>query len=182
MFNLKRLMQLNFTIGIAIAKAANDLGVKARVKWPNDVWVGNKKIAGVIVDAKTRIGGIAGFGINVNQDVAADTDISKVATSLSHELNAQVSREEVLAKVCANIEHGMQTTFTQTLKDYSQFDMLIGTTVRVHHKTREETDARDYDALVLGVNEKGNLRVKPVGKSGEKELSGEEVSISPEKI
>ena len=50
--------------------------------------------------------------------------------------------------------------------------------IRVHHRTREEDDPRDYDAEVLGVDKDGMLRVK--GPGGDALLSGEEVSITPQ--
>ena len=60
-------------------------------------------------------------------------------------------------------------------------DLLAGTTVRVHHRTREEDDPRDYDAQVLGVDAQGMLRVRAPGGE-ERLLSGEEVSISPKGV
>lgn len=58
-----------------------------------------------------------------------------------------------------------------------------GRTIRVHHKTREESDPSDYDAEALGVDGEGYLRVRPLGgpkaAAGEISLSGEEVSITP---
>jgi len=184
MWKLTRLQQLNFSIGVAIAMACNQLGVDAKVKWPNDVWVKQRKLAGILVDAKTRIGGIAGFGINVNQDFTTEANgnsnhVANVATSLSRELNAEVSREEVLAAVCANINGLMKKSFAQMLREYSKWDMLTGTVVRVHHRSREESDEKDFDAEVIGVSQTGSLRVKRVGTQTTKDLSGEEISITP---
>ena len=65
------------------------------------------------------------------------------------------------------------------LDEYEKHSLLRGKTIRVHHKTREEDDPKDYDAEALGVSAEGMLRVKPVNGGGERELSGEEVSISP---
>ena len=56
--------------------------------------------------------------------------------------------------------------------------MLRGKTIRVHHRTREEDDPRDYDAEVLGVDAQGQLRVRAPG--GEAVLSGEEITITPQ--
>merc|ERR1712086_890548 len=123
-------------------------------------------------------------GISVNQDFAAEAKgssngVANVATSLFRELNAPVSREDVLAAVCTNINSLMKKSFAQMLREYSKWDMLTGTVVRVHHKSREESDVKDYDAEVVGVSQTGSLRVKRVGTQTTKDLSGEEISITP---
>lgn len=45
------LPKLNFAAAVAVATTAHDYGIAARVKWPNDVWIGDKKAAGVLLDA-----------------------------------------------------------------------------------------------------------------------------------
>ena len=68
------------------------------------------------------------------------------------------------------------------LSEYREVDLLRGRTIRVHHRTREEDDPDDFDAEALGVSAEGMLRVRPLTGGGEKELSGEEVSISPKDL
>lgn len=68
--------QKQFAISEAIALAIVDFlenfaGVKAHIKWPNDIYIDDKKIAGILVEhvivGKTITRSIAGFGINMNQ-------------------------------------------------------------------------------------------------------------------
>ena len=69
-------------------------------------------------------------------------------------------------------------TTEDVLAEYREHDLLRGRTVRVHHRTREEDDPRDYEATVLRVDPQGMLCVRrPDG--AEQALSGEEVSITP---
>ena len=56
------------------------LGVDAKVKWPNDVWVAKRKMSGIWVNCDGKHGGVVGFGVNVNQDMAKAEPA--VATSL----------------------------------------------------------------------------------------------------
>jgi len=64
------------------------------------------------------------------------------------------------------------------LDEYRACDLLAGRSVRVHHRSREEDDPRDYEATVLRVDPQGMLCVRqPDGT--EQLLSGEEVSITP---
>jgi BirA family biotin operon repressor/biotin-[acetyl-CoA-carboxylase] ligase len=99
-----RLGLLTTALGVAGAEAALALGVDARVKWPNDVVVEGKKLAGVLVES--RLGGsrveaaIAGMGFNVSVDPGdLPEDLSTPATSLAVELGEAPSRPETLARV-----------------------------------------------------------------------------------
>lgn len=70
---MANMLKLNFAIGVATVLACREVGLAtARVKWPNDVWVGTQKISGMLVnvDASARAA-IAGVGINVNQVLMA---------------------------------------------------------------------------------------------------------------
>ncbi|HEX13291.1 MAG: biotin--[acetyl-CoA-carboxylase] ligase [Desulfurella sp.] len=55
---------------IAVCMALNDIGVQAKIKWPNDCLVDGKKISGILVDVKSDMSFIEelviGFGVNVN--------------------------------------------------------------------------------------------------------------------
>lgn len=56
--------RLSLAAGLAVAEAIERLGPRAEVKWPNDVWVAGKKIAGILVEAGDDFV-VVGIGINV---------------------------------------------------------------------------------------------------------------------
>ena len=94
---------------LAAAAAASDVAqVEAEVKWPNDVQVRGRKLAGVLVDAASGASGagyaIVGVGLNVNLDVAAYPEIAETATSLRAEAGREVSRLDVLVALLARFE------------------------------------------------------------------------------
>jgi BirA family biotin operon repressor/biotin-[acetyl-CoA-carboxylase] ligase len=69
-------------VGLAVSRALAEWEVDSRIKWPNDIWVGGKKLAGVLC----QLNGdnvIAGIGVNVNQTVFPP-DVSGRAASLAH--------------------------------------------------------------------------------------------------
>jgi BirA family biotin operon repressor/biotin-[acetyl-CoA-carboxylase] ligase len=113
--------RLALATGLAVAEAVESFGHAAGVKWPNDVWIGQRKVAGILVEA----GGdyvIAGIGINVNVKVFPD-EISSIATSL------QAPRGDVLAAIirgfsrhCRNIGSG----FDELLEGVRQRCVLTG--------------------------------------------------------
>jgi BirA family biotin operon repressor/biotin-[acetyl-CoA-carboxylase] ligase len=73
--------------GLAVAEALDTEGIDGRLKWPNDVLVGDKKIAGILAEASADARGIdsviVGVGVNVNLDPAQlPDDVRLSATSL----------------------------------------------------------------------------------------------------
>jgi BirA family biotin operon repressor/biotin-[acetyl-CoA-carboxylase] ligase len=96
------LRTLSIVAPLAIAEALEGVaGFTCRIKWPNDVLVEGRKIAGVIIE--TDLAGdvvrhaLVGMGVNVNLDVQAVPEIADIATSVRQELGRDGSREEVLA-------------------------------------------------------------------------------------
>ncbi len=115
----KSLMRLNFALPVAVAIAARALtGVEARVKWPNDVWIGKRKLSGCLVNCDGRVGGVAGVGINVLQNMAS-VGTSIAAVSLADAAPARVAaaaatlREHFLARVLLETERLMALSLAQ---------------------------------------------------------------------
>ncbi|MGE5406999.1 MAG: biotin--[acetyl-CoA-carboxylase] ligase, partial [Syntrophothermus sp.] len=71
---------------LAVCEAAEELapGTPCRVKWPNDVWVGGRKLAGVLIEGRPQEGwGVVGVGLNLT--ISSDEfppDLRDTATSL----------------------------------------------------------------------------------------------------
>jgi BirA family transcriptional regulator, biotin operon repressor / biotin---[acetyl-CoA-carboxylase] ligase len=93
---------LSLLAALAISQAIKSLGVESRVKWPNDVLIGGKKVSGILAEASPDLSTVVlGFGINVSQgeqDLPVET-----ATSLLIESGKKIDRDELLAAVIRNI-------------------------------------------------------------------------------
>ncbi len=93
--------------GVAVARALADLGVAgARLKWPNDVQLGGKKVAGALADAVTAPDGgalVLGIGLNAHQTTADLADLAESATSLAIEGHS-VDRLALLARLCRELD------------------------------------------------------------------------------
>jgi len=106
-----RLPPLTLAVGLAVAEAVDALlGAKesrALVKWPNDVWVGRKKLAGVLVEGASAGDQleplVIGVGINVNRR-AFPSELAQEASSLALELDRTVDRSLVLATFLNRLE------------------------------------------------------------------------------
>jgi BirA family biotin operon repressor/biotin-[acetyl-CoA-carboxylase] ligase len=93
---IARLPTLSIAAGVAVAEALIECGVDARLKWPNDVVVGGRKIAGVLLE---RHGDavILGLGVNVGQ-TSVRSRLAPQATSVAIE-GGRADRDAVLAAV-----------------------------------------------------------------------------------
>jgi BirA family biotin operon repressor/biotin-[acetyl-CoA-carboxylase] ligase len=85
---------LSIAAGVAVAETLRAVAkLDARLKWPNDVLVGGRKIAGVLLERHGEAV-ILGIGINVTRD-AVPLDLATQATSIARE-GASPDREELL--------------------------------------------------------------------------------------
>ena len=131
-------------------------GVKAGVRWPNDVVAGGRKIAGILAESKSRGNNFdyvtLGLGINANIDVSEIEPIRGISTSLQALVGAPVNRERLIAAILSELESMFESVeatgeiaVMQTLRD---LDWSRGKHVRVRTADREfEGLFDDYENL-----------------------------------
>lgn len=106
----QQVQRLTMSCGLAVAGAIElQTGLRAGLKWPNDVVIGGAKVGGIL----TEIGfagaqvefAVVGIGLNVNLDPALlPADLPGPATSLCHELGTEVARLPLLLTLLQSIE------------------------------------------------------------------------------
>jgi len=99
---------------LAIAKPlAEQWNIDAKVRWPNDVVVGRRKIGGVLVEAKARGNeldfAILGLGINANVETSKIGAISRTATSVLSILGKEVKREDLIPAILFEMERNFES-------------------------------------------------------------------------
>lgn len=110
---------LTFMAAVAVADALNEqTGLKARIKWPNDVLVGGRKIAGVLGEVRGNDPEVremvVGFGVNVNHAAADFPEaIRDLATSVRLERGAPIDRAPLLASLL----EGFERRYARLLRD-----------------------------------------------------------------
>lgn len=92
--------------GVAVADGIQAAtGLVPDLKWPNDVFIGGRKVAGVLAEAASSAAGtyvVLGFGINVSP-AAYPSDVAAHATSLERELGRPVDRGLLLAECLCSL-------------------------------------------------------------------------------
>lgn len=156
-------------------------GLKAGIKWPNDIVINGKKVVGILTEMSAQIDYInhivVGTGINVHQTEFPE-EIAQTATSLDLELSkehkAAISRAELLAVILERFEYYygiyLQTQDLSALaQDYNSMLVNLGRRVRVLDPLGE------FEGQALGVDEKGALLVER--EDGVERVFSGEVSV-----
>lgn len=136
----------------------------AKIKWPNDIYVNGKKIAGILVENSLQgsvwQSAIVGVGINVNQlEFPAGINAASIANFYEKKINLCDFRKdfyEILDKHYYAVRAGRTESINQI---YTK--NLLGYHERGDFKTQEE---KIFQAIVLGVDNQGNLCLEREGK------------------
>jgi BirA family biotin operon repressor/biotin-[acetyl-CoA-carboxylase] ligase len=113
---LQAMAGLSLAVGLAVARAVNRHSHHpARLKWPNDVLVGYRKLAGILVEVQGDMDGAAfavvGIGLNVRLNEAQRDAIDQAVVDLA-EMGVMIGRNQLLAD-CLQELHAVMTTFRQ---------------------------------------------------------------------
>ena len=147
--------------GLAVADVA---GPDALVKWPNDVWLDGRKVAGILAESKASKWAVLGIGVNVAVDVAAlPEEAAEVAGTLGR---SPADVEPTLVALLAALEKRLGQNRDAVLAALRERDALLGRRVRW----------QDGEGLGAGIDETGALRVDVNGH--EITLTAGEVTLS----
>jgi len=157
------LRRLAIVSALAVCLAVEEVaGIPTQVKWPNDVQIGGRKLAGVLIESELAGSDVryvlVGVGINVNYRID-DPEISDIATSLLKEVGSPVSREALLAAVMNRFEELCNGDPATAHTDWKSRLTTLGQAVTVRH--RDET----YHGLAEDVDAGGSLLLRtPAGE------------------
>ena len=149
---------------LAVADAVTETtGVKAAIKWPNDVLVGGKKTAGILVEMEAEIEEVrslvVGVGINANLPLdAIPQEARDIATSLMEATGRQVDRRQLLAAFLSRLEERYQSWlgdgFARLLPELRARTAYLGQPVRILQASRE------WQGVAVDLAEDGALLVQ----------------------
>ena len=136
----------------------------AQIKWPNDVWLGGKKVSGILVEGRPQEGwAVLGIGLNVSTRSFPD-ELSEIATSLAL-AGLSLSREEVLDALLGSLDRWLAAGDADVLAAWRKRDALLGAAVSWN-------GGRGRGA---GITDAGSLRVET--DAGIVELDAGEVHL-----
>lgn len=156
---------------LAVCEAAESLApLQCRVKWPNDVWVGERKLAGILIEAQPPKWAVIGIGLNVSiEPDEFPADLRQPATSMGH----GVGTEEALAAVCECLDEWVDADRDRVLGEFRKRDALRGGEIGWMGAGGATEDG---SGVADGIDDRGNLVV--VSTEGERlSLGSGEVTL-----
>jgi BirA family biotin operon repressor/biotin-[acetyl-CoA-carboxylase] ligase len=131
--------------GIAVAEEA---GSEARVKWPNDVLVGRRKVSGILVEGRPQQGwAVLGIGLNV---AVREGDLPPELAASGGTLGRDPADvEPTLARLLAGLEHWLPAPAADVLAALRERDALAGAHVRWTGGEGEAEGVDDEGRLVV---------------------------------
>jgi BirA family transcriptional regulator, biotin operon repressor / biotin---[acetyl-CoA-carboxylase] ligase len=152
---------LPLTAAVAVCEA---LPVMAAIKWPNDVWIGGRKVAGILVEGRPQEGwAVLGVGLNVTTEAFPD-ELAEAATSLRL-AGASASVEGVLADMLHALDRWLGAPPERVLEAWRARDELKGERVRW----------ADGEGIAGGIDDSGALVVET--RNGRVTLDAGEVHL-----
>ncbi|MCL9803861.1 bifunctional biotin--[acetyl-CoA-carboxylase] ligase/biotin operon repressor BirA [Pseudomonas sp. rhizo66] len=173
---MRQLEGLSLVVGLAVLQALRNFGVPgAGLKWPNDVLVGNKKIAGILLelvgDPADVCHVVLGIGVNVNMQQADGVD--QQWTSIRLESGRCTDRNILVAELgkqlSAYIQRHQVDGFSALQAEWEANHLWQDRSVSLI------AGSSHINGVVLGIDSQGALRLKVDGV--EKVFSGGELSL-----
>ena len=143
-------------------------GVSAQIKWPNDVWIDGRKVAGILVEGRPHEGwAVIGVGLNVlTREEEFPADLRGAATSLAIAGGGSApSVATVRSELVAALADQLAADAATTLAAWRQRDALLGSRVRW----------AGGEGIARGVSDAGALVVEAA--AGRQELDAGEVHL-----
>ncbi|MEK9149743.1 MAG: biotin--[acetyl-CoA-carboxylase] ligase [Candidatus Desantisbacteria bacterium] len=163
-FNPDKLALFSLIVGLVMSKTIeNQTGLYCAIRWPNDLYLKEKKVSGVLIESKLRLNSvewlIIGVGLNLNVDKNL---LPEGAGSIKEELKAEIEREKIFSALLSDIEKAyidFQEDSLKFLPEIRERCLSLGRRVRFN------LDDRTLIGEAVNIDEKGRLVVEAEGKT-----------------
>jgi len=164
------------TTRLTVASAAalrraiqSETGLDPEIKWPNDILLGGKKVAGILTELSAELDRvrhvILGIGVDVNLGATEfPTELRKTATSLRIEAGKAISRPELATAILRELDHDYARVcgnfFADVADDWEAHCTTIGRAVTIQiggRRVSGRAESLDDDGALLLRTEHGHL-------------------------
>jgi len=175
---LSALGGLSLAVGIGLTKFLNQHSQeRVSLKWPNDLLLNNKKLAGILVEASGDSNDSSflniGIGINWDMQTSHTDEIDQPWANLRSQLNTDISRSDLLALILLQLDDVLgsyiESGFDSFRKEWSSHSAYFGKSVVLH------THQGKVAGTEIGIDKAGAIKIKTA--DGEKRFFSGEVSL-----
>ena len=157
---------LSLVVGLALKKALDELGIEGtQLKWPNDLYHSNKKLAGILVEVEGQVGSDAQavIGLGLNIDLPAKLEgIDQAYIDLQNISSEKINRNKLAAHVTNSIHAALAQFETAGLapfiEDWLAADLFLNQTVKLISGRHQVV------GINKGINESGAILLEQDGK------------------
>ncbi|HZK93874.1 MAG TPA: biotin--[acetyl-CoA-carboxylase] ligase [Prolixibacteraceae bacterium] len=152
--------EISKAISLGVVDFLKELTDHVSTKWPNDIYIGTKKVAGILIENSIRIDKISscivGIGLNINQKIFVSDAPNPV--SLTHVTGLIYNLEESLSQLCQKIDvryHQLRNgDFRQIDDDYIEMLYQLG------NWSLYSDENGDFEGKIIGVDQIGRLMIE----------------------
>ncbi|QXI27973.1 bifunctional biotin--[acetyl-CoA-carboxylase] ligase/biotin operon repressor BirA [Pseudomonas vanderleydeniana] len=173
---MRQLEGLSLVVGLAVLHALREQGLPGvGLKWPNDVLIGRKKIAGILLELVGDPADVCHvvLGIGVNANMQAAEQIDQPWTSVRSEIGRPVDRNQLISSLSKKLQEYLrlhrEAGFAAIQAEWEQNHLWQGREVSL------VAGVNSINGTVLGIDQQGALRLSVDGV--EKVFSGGELSL-----
>ena len=148
-------------VALGVCDALMHYGIEAQIKWTNDIYIGDRKLAGILIEHKLQGSAlaltVAGIGLNVNQKAFSDDLPNPI--SMAQATGREFDREEVLQTVATSLmaryEQLREAGAKELQADYHQRLYRLG-----QEHCYALPDGSRFRGIIRGVEPTGALRIE----------------------
>lgn len=153
-------------------------GLCCMIKWPNDLYAGGKKLAGILTEFAARDRrvewAVLGLGLNVNWHPAEGKTMSRLATSIQAEIGKTVSRNQLLVEILMQFEAYYNDLLSGRIEEvyerWNDFSLVLGKQVVI------EWDQMKVTGEAVRIDQDGALIIQD-GEGKEQKIIHGDVSL-----
>jgi BirA family biotin operon repressor/biotin-[acetyl-CoA-carboxylase] ligase len=178
----QRAPELTLVAAVALTEVLREAGAEASIKWPNDVQIDGRKVAGILTELSAepeRVHFVVlGVGVNLNaQPEHFPEELRATATSLALARGQRIPRALFAATLWTRLEEWLdlhlETGFGAIRQRWKELSSTLGQDVLVR------TDRREFRGLAEDIDESGALLVRAEDGSVERVLAGDVERLRP---
>jgi BirA family biotin operon repressor/biotin-[acetyl-CoA-carboxylase] ligase len=176
---LSELSGLSLAVAVGVTKALvqSFTELNPKIKWPNDIYVNGKKMAGILIEVKAESNAqsqiVIGVGINVN--MRKNDTVTQAWSSLATELKTYINRNTLAItlsnELITTLKAFEKEGFAYFMDDYHHYDYLKGKSISLSILNKEVVSG-----VWNGVNELGQLKLK-IGENEQRVFASGEATI-----
>jgi BirA family biotin operon repressor/biotin-[acetyl-CoA-carboxylase] ligase len=149
---------LSLTCAVAVADGLGKIGgSEAKIKWPNDIILNGKKVAGILLESKLNNDGgayILGIGINCHQkEESFPVELQPIATSIDIESHSITDRISLAKRLLTSVEHWLEVAERNSKQVTEKWRKL---SIQLNHRVKLIYNGREFVGNCIGIDpEKG---------------------------